>query len=142
MTELIVACLEYAAPFILVVLVMITGFAYALFWRNQSLLDEEEESFLDSFKSIYMAAFGDFSFSTNEMSSIDIVLFYSATFLISLVMLNLFIGILSMKLEEVIENRAEKKNQYAELCGVISQMQSLKFWIRNEMARFEIIVFA
>jgi hypothetical protein len=43
-------------------------------------------------------------------------------------MMNLFIGILSVKLEEIIESRAEDKNNYKELCGLIFDLELLVFW--------------
>ena len=66
-----------------------------------------------------MNAFGDFSLAYTDMSLIDSFLFFSSTFLICLIMMNLFIGILSEKLAEVLESRADAKNEYVELCMLI-----------------------
>jgi hypothetical protein len=79
----------------------------------------------ENFTSIFMNAFGDFSLAKNDMSFIHGFLFFSSTFIVCLIMMNLFIGILSVKLEEVLESRAELKNEYSELCLLICQLQGL-----------------
>ena len=61
------------------------------------------------------------------MSFIDYVLLLLATFLLCLLMMNLLIGILSFKLEEVIESRAESKNVYKELSNLIFDLELLIF---------------
>ena len=120
LSELIVACLNSVKGFIAVVFIQILGFTFALYWRHQILEEEDDDSnFIQNFSSIFMNAFGDFSLQQEEMVFIDGFIMYGATLLICLVMMNLFIGILGEKLEEVIENRAEKKNVYAEKCMVV-----------------------
>jgi hypothetical protein len=74
---------------------------------------------------VFTNAFGDFSLLYNGMSLIDTFFFFSSTLLICLVMMNLFIGILSEKLAEVLESRAEPMNEYAELCELIFQLELL-----------------
>jgi hypothetical protein len=68
---------------------------------------------------VILNAFGDFSMIYTDMSLIDSFLIFFAAFLICLVMMNLFIGILSEKLGEVLEARAEPMNEYAEFCELI-----------------------
>ena len=67
-----------------------------------------------------MNAFGDFSIlDTVNNNLFDFSLCIAATFLVCAIMMNLFIGILSEKLSEIIEKRAEKKNEYAEKCLLV-----------------------
>jgi len=52
-------------------------------------------------------------------------LFYFSTFLMCLVMLNLYIGILSEKLAEILENKV--KTQYAKLNKLVYMLESMQF---------------
>lgn len=72
-----------------------------------------------------MNAFGDFSLASEEMSVIDILIFYSATFITLLILMNLFIGYLSEKLAEIIENQADKKNIFSALCEDLLVFEAL-----------------
>jgi hypothetical protein len=96
--------------------------------------DIEDSSYTENVMSVFMNSFGDFSLLTSEMNTLDYLLLVSSTTLICLVMMNLFIGILSVKLEEIIESRAEDKNKYKELCGLIFEMELLIFWEKSETA--------
>ena len=64
-----------------------------------------------------MNAFGDFGILDTVSSNFyDVLLCLFASVLVCAVMMNLFIGILSEKLAEIIEKRAEAKNEYSEKC--------------------------
>jgi hypothetical protein len=67
----------------------------AMFWRNR--LDDtiRETNFASNYADVWFNAFGDFSTLRDDMLGIDWFLFYTATVLILLIMMNLFIGILS-----------------------------------------------
>ena len=49
----------------------------------------------------------------------------------SLLMMNLLIGIISEKLAEVLENRV--RNDYAELCDMIQDLELLMVWNRDKV---------
>jgi hypothetical protein len=67
-----------------------------------------------------MNAFGDFAIlDTVNDNLFDFSLVVLATFIVCAIMMNLLIGILSEKLAEIVEKRAEKKNEYAEKCMLV-----------------------
>jgi len=55
-------------------------------------------------------------------------------------MLNLFIGILSEKLSEILENR--EKNEYKELCALIYMLENLKLWGLLQKDKHDVLVYA
>lgn len=131
LAELIKDCIMDVIPFLLVVAIMIIGFMFALYWRNLEYL-EGTVGLMESFQIIFMNGFGDFSLAKENMSFIDIVIFYASTILICLLMMNLLIGILSEKLAEVVEQRSENKVKYAEKADMIFQIENLMFWNKTK----------
>jgi hypothetical protein len=125
LADLIVACLIYVKEFLLILFLLLSGFALAFYWRNKLPMEEEDSTVGEHFTNVFMNAFGDFSLVYSDMTFIDAFLLFLATFLICLVMMNLFIGILSAKLEEVLESKAENKNEFFELCELILQLEFL-----------------
>ena len=82
----------------MVVLIQIIGFTLAHYWRSRLLETEEDDPMGVSFSTIFMLSFGDFGLYYENMTFIDAVIFFAATFLLTVVMMNLLIGILSEKL--------------------------------------------
>ena len=110
LTTLIVSCVEETQSYLSALCIMMVGFTTAYNYRNILDVDKENISFGLIFHDVFFNAFGDFSVAESNESKIDWFFFFAATLLICLIMLNLFIGILSEKLSEMLEER--QKNEY------------------------------
>jgi uncharacterized protein YneF (UPF0154 family) len=114
---MIIECTKECFDFMVVLGVLITGFTLATYYRQKLMLDEDEEGLPISEHAYgtFMTALGDFESQTNTLDSLVLYfIFFSATLIILIVMMNLLIGIISERLAEVIEQK--EKNSYFELC--------------------------
>jgi hypothetical protein len=115
-----------------VVSFFIAGFALAFYWKDKINTEIDDSRIGGQFTSVFMNAFGDFGMVYDDMTIIDSFLFFSGSFLICLIMMNLFIGILSEKLATVLEERAEPRNEYAELCDLVYSVELLIKYDRED----------
>jgi hypothetical protein len=78
----------------------------------------EGQGLHQSLLTVYQNSFGEFmtprdyeeESGRGSTNFVDWFLFYAATFLILLIMMNLFIGILSEQLSNILENRVRNEN--------------------------------
>jgi hypothetical protein len=117
LVQLIMQCLNEAVSFMAILFILMFGFSLSQYFRH--LIDDEmvNSEFWIDVHDILFNAFGDFAHSEKEDSSLDWFFFVLATFIICLIMMNLFIGILGEKLSEMLENK--EKSDYCELCSII-----------------------
>jgi hypothetical protein len=129
---MIIECTKDCVEFIVVLLVLIAGFAFSTFFRqvmNKHDNDEGKGLMYHAY-STFMTALGDFAMQTEDLDSIVLyIIFILAAFIILIVMMNLLIGIISEKLAEVLEQK--EKNDYRELCLLIYDLENIMFWKRN-----------
>jgi hypothetical protein len=64
----------------------------------------ENQRINDVLFKFYYTAFGDFSTLSELTSTVAVILYGCAVFMIVLIMMNLLIGIISIKLDEVLQN--------------------------------------
>jgi hypothetical protein len=105
-----------------VLTIQILGFTSAYYWRNRLDITVEQTTLGFNVVAVFFNAFGDFSTLSDNMTGVDWFLFFMATFLILLIMMNLFIGILSEQLSEILENR--DRNEYKELCELVFLLEN------------------
>jgi hypothetical protein len=114
---MIIECTKDVKEFIVVLAVLISGFALATYYR-QILLHEEGNEVLPFSQFGYntvMTALGDFGAQTETLESFTLsLMFFLTCFIILIVMMNLLIGIISERLAEVLEQK--EKNDMLELC--------------------------
>ena len=140
--QLIVECFNSALSFMAILFIMMIGFSMSQFFR--ALLDDDmvNSEFWVDVHDILFNAFGDFAHSEKSETGLDWFLFVLATFIICLIMMNLFIGILGEKLSEILENR--EKNDYCELCSIVFLLENLTAWFtkKSESDERAIIIYA
>jgi hypothetical protein len=133
--KMIIECTKECVDFLVVLAVLIAGFTLATYYRQILLLDESDadySSMSDHGYSVIMTALGDFGAQTENLDSMVLyAIFFLATLIILIVMMNLLIGIISERLAEVIEQK--EKNSYFELCQLICDLENIMFWRRGEI---------
>ena len=98
---MVLQCIAEIQPFLVVLGVMMMSFALPFHFRAYHL-DQDDFEWKNVIYDTFYLCFGDFS-PIQELDTIFAHLLYSfGVFLLVLIMMNLLIGIISVKLEEVI----------------------------------------
>jgi ABC-type transport system involved in multi-copper enzyme maturation permease subunit len=130
---MIIECTKECLLFIVVLAVLVSGFALATYYRQILLHEEGDESlpFSEHGYNTIMTALGDFGAQTETLESFTLfIIFFLACLIILIVMMNLLIGMISERLAEVLEQK--EINDNFELCQLISDLENIMFWKRGK----------